>query len=77
MLDPARDRIVAELGQGPEAIRALELECVRVSLANLRTFPCVPPREAAGSLKLIGAYFAISDGVLHVLDETTGSFAPA
>ena len=77
MLEPARDRIAAELGQGPDAVHALELECVRVSLANLRTFPCIPPREADGSLKLIGAYFAIHDGVLHVMDEASGAFAPA
>ena len=76
MLEPARDRIEAELGQGADAVRALELECVRVSLANLRTFPCIPPREGDGSLKLIGAYFALGDGVLHVLDEATGEFAP-
>ncbi|MEZ0244834.1 MAG: carbonic anhydrase [Sphingomonas sp.] len=69
MLDEARERVVAEHGEGPEAIRALELETVRVSLANLRTFPCIPEREAAGTLTLHGAYFAIADGVLHVLDE--------
>jgi carbonic anhydrase len=77
MLDPARDRIEAELGHGPEAVRALELECVRVSLANLRTFPFVPPREEEGSLRLIGAYFSIADGILHVLDAATNEFAPA
>lgn len=77
MLDETRDRIVAELGEGPEAIRALELESVRVSLANLRTFPCIPVREAASKLRLHGAYFAIADGVLHILDEGSGSFAPA
>ena len=76
MLEPARNRIESELGQGPAAIRALELECVKVSLANLRTFPCIPPREADGSLRLIGAYFAIADGVLHLLDEATGQFSP-
>lgn len=76
MLDEARDRIVAEYGTGPEAIRALELETVRVSLRNLRTFPCIPEREAAGTLKLRGAYFAIADGVLHVMDDA-GAFAPA
>ncbi|MBO9711885.1 carbonic anhydrase [Sphingomonas sp.] len=76
MLDEARDRIVAEHGTGEEAIRALELETVRVSLANLRTFPCIPEREAAGTLKLHGAYFAIADGVLHVLGDD-GEFAPA
>ncbi len=76
MLDEARDRIVAEYGVGPEATRALELETVRVSIANLRSFPCIPEREAAGTLKLRGAYFAIADGVLHLMDED-GVFAPA
>lgn len=75
MLDEARDRIVAELGTGPEATRALELETVRVSIANLRTFPCIPEREAAGKLRIHGAYFAIADGVLHVMDDA-GNFAP-
>lgn len=77
LLDEARDRIVAEHGTGPEAIHALELEAVKVSLANLRTFPQVPEREAAGELKLHGAYFAIADGLLHVLDESSGTFSPA
>jgi carbonic anhydrase len=76
ILDEARDRIVAEHGDGPEAVRALELETVRVSLANLRTFPWVAEREAAGKLRIHGAYFAIADGVLHVLGED-GEFRPA
>jgi carbonic anhydrase len=76
MLDEARDRIVAELGTGPEAVHALELETVRVSIANLRSFPCIPEREAAGTLKLHGAYFAIADGLLHLMDEA-GDFRPA
>ena len=76
MLDEARERIIAEHGTGDEAIHALELETVRVSIANLRTFPCIPEHEASGRLKLHGAYFAIADGVLHVMDED-GSFAPA
>jgi carbonic anhydrase len=77
LIDEARDRVVAQYGKGPEAVRALELECVKVSIANLRTFPCVPEREAAGKLRLRGAYFAIADGILHLLDEQTGTFAPA
>ena len=76
MLDEARERIVAQYGTGPEAIRALEHETVRVSLRNLRTFPCIPEREAAGTLTLHGAYFAIADGVLHVMGDN-GEFAPA
>ena len=77
MLDGPRDRIATELGDGPDAVRALEMECVKVSLTNLRTFPFVPPREAAGSLRLIGAYFAIADGILHIMDDADGTFSPA
>ena len=77
MLTPVRDRIRAE---HPEldrpAFRAMEHEGVRISLGNLRTFPWVAEREAAGTLKLHGAFFAISDGVLHLLDETSGEFGP-
>lgn len=74
LLREARDRVRSDHG---EDFRAMEMEGVRVSLANLRTFPWVREREADGRLKLHGAYFAISDGVLHVLDERTGQFAPA
>jgi len=78
MLDDARDRVVAVHGDdtGRDAQRAMENEAVKVSLANLRTFPCVQEKEAAGQLKLIGTRFAIADGVLHLLDESTGEFAP-
>lgn len=76
MLDEARDDIIARFGNGPDAVREMEMETVRVSLRNLRTFPCIPEREAAGTLKLRGAYFAIADGVLHVMDEQ-GAFWPA
>jgi carbonic anhydrase len=76
LLDEARDRIVVEHGNGPDAVHALELEAVRVSLANLRTFPWVAEREAAGKLKLHGAWFSIADGVLHVMNDA-GEFAPA
>ena len=55
----------------------MELAGIKVSLANLRTFPCVVEKEAAGELAVRGAYFAISDGVLHLLDEASGEFRPA
>ncbi|RHW16513.1 carbonic anhydrase [Sphingomonas gilva] len=77
LLDEARDRIVAEHGDGPEAARALEFETVKVSIANLRTFPCIPEREAAGKLTIHGAWFGIAGGELHLLDSATGEFAPA
>jgi len=55
----------------------MEQEGVKVSLDNLRTFPCVRSKEREGSLKLVGAFFAIADGQLHVLNEETGVFSPA
>ncbi len=75
ILKEARDRVLASGHEDPQ--RALELEGVKLSLQNLRTFPFVREREEAGTLKLHGAFFAISEGVLHVLDEETGAFAPA
>ncbi len=78
LLDEAREPIARELGtEGREAERAMEHAGVKVSLANLRTFPCIQHKEGRGTLKLHGAFFAISDGVLHVLDEATGEFSPA
>jgi carbonic anhydrase len=78
MLDDAAARIRAEhdVLERP-AFREMEHEGVRISLRNLRTFPWVAEREQSGVLKLHGAFFAISDGVLHVLDEASGTFAPA
>jgi len=78
MLSEARATIRArhpELDR--QAFLAMELEGVRVSLRNLRSFPWVAEREAAGRLKLHGAYFAIADGILHVCDEASGEFGPA
>ena len=77
MLDEVRDPIAATLGTtGRAAERALEEAGVKVSLANLRTFPCIRRKERDGDLRLRGAFFAISDGVLHLLDEATGAFEP-
>jgi carbonic anhydrase len=79
LLDQARDEVLAhhrgELDRS--AFQSMELEGVKVSLANLRTFPWVAEREAEGSLRLRGAFFSIADGCLHLLDEATGAFSPA
>ena len=79
LLDEARERVVAEHGEADErpVLRAMEHETVKVSLANLRTFPCVRTRETQGRLRLRGAWFAIASGELHLLDEATGMFSPA
>lgn len=75
-LDDARGPVVDQYGtEGREAERAMELAAVKVSLENLRSFPCVRTREASGDLALRGTFFAISDGLLHVLDDSNGEFA--
>jgi carbonic anhydrase len=75
LLDDARDRVIAS--HGHDATGELEHEGIKVSLTNLRSFACVRDRELAGKLTLHGAFFAIDDGILHVLDEASGVFSPA
>ena len=79
LLDDAREKVVEKFGddRSRNAERAMEQEGVKVSLANLRTFPCVRTKEQKGQIKLIGAFFAIADGQLHLLDEESGEFHPA
>ena len=79
LLDDAGDQIRATHRDidNREAGRAMEMAAVRVSIDKLRTFPCIEEKEKRGTLKLRGAFFAISDGVLHIMDEATGTFAPA
>jgi carbonic anhydrase len=77
MLDEARSAVVAHHGEGDEAQRIMEQEAVKVSLANLRTFPFVTAAEQAGTLRLRGAWFGIREGRLMLLDEAAGSFAAA
>jgi carbonic anhydrase len=79
LLDDARDMVVGQYGEQRDRTveRAMEQEAVKVSLANLRTFPCVQSKERKGELKLVGSFFAIADGVLNILDEDSGAFSPA
>jgi carbonic anhydrase len=64
--EPARRRaLVCESAE--ERQRCCELEVVKVSLANLRSFPWVREREAAGQLTLHGGWFAIRSGTLQLL----------
>ena len=77
MLDDVREPIAASLGtEGRVAERAMEQAAVKVSLANLRTFPCIRRKERDGRIRLRGAFFAIADGQLHILDEASGEFSP-
>lgn len=76
MLDDARLSVLAahQMRPAAERIRALELEGVRASLKNLRTFPCIQTLEGKGRLALHGTHFDIATGILSVLNHTTGKF---
>jgi len=77
MLDEAREPVAHAHGtEGRQAEKAMELAAVKVSLDNLRTFPCIRKKVGEGSLRLRGAFFAISDGALHLLDDESGEFRP-
>ncbi len=77
VLEGPRAEITAAHGTGPEAASLLEEAGIRQSLANLRTFPFVADREAAGKLSLHGCHFSIFKGQLYLLDEAEDRFAPA
>jgi len=75
IIGEARSRVLLERPADPES--ALERAAIKVSLANLRSFPYIAAREADGRLKLHGALFGIETGALLVLDEASGAFEPA
>ena len=77
MLAGARDHIREHHSEmDSEAFTEMEREAVKVSLANLRTFPWIAEREADGRLALHGAHFSIAEGRLYVLDGTEENFRP-
>ncbi|MCJ2186312.1 carbonic anhydrase [Novosphingobium beihaiensis] len=77
LLDDAREPVAAQYGtEGRPAERQMEQAAVKVSLENLMTFPCIRRKVRDGDLRLRGAFFAISDGVLHLMEDSSGEFAP-
>jgi len=66
----ARERALTAAGP-PEAVqRVCEHEAIKVSLANLVTFPWVRERVGQGALALHGCYFDLAAGELLHLDKT-------
>jgi len=87
--DAAQDFVASWMGIAA-AVRPLALACdspveqqllgehevVKLSLSNLRQFPWIAEREAAGRLTLHGAHFDVRTGLLALLGDD-GRFAPA
>jgi carbonic anhydrase len=77
MLERTRDQVRSRHAKlDGSAFLDMEHEAVRVSLANLRTFPWIAKREKSGELELNGAHFSIAEGRLYMLDEAKGEFRP-
>ncbi len=78
MLDEARLHVLTkhETASSAEKHRLLELECIKTSIKNLRTFPFVKKEEDKGRLSLHGAYFDIATGTLSVLNHSRDEFFP-
>ncbi len=72
--EPARRRALALRLPVEEQRRACEFETVKVSLDNLRTFPWIAERMAAGRLTLHGWYFDLAQGSLLRFDEAAQEF---
>lgn len=76
ILRPGYDRIKEEKFESrDEALRELEHEAVRTSVANLYTFPFVKETVEQGLLTLHGAWIDIAGGEMHGLDPD-GTFKP-
>lgn len=59
---------VPEAGTNGDVLGHCETEVVRLSLANLRTFPWIATAVEAGRLALHGCHFDIRTGVLKILE---------
>jgi carbonic anhydrase len=59
-----------------ERYRACECEGLKISLANLRTFPWIAERMAAGTLSIHGWHFDIPTGNIIAYDEAADRFVP-
>jgi carbonic anhydrase len=71
--EPARERAIKEPLERRQHV--CEHEAVRLSLANLMTFPWIKTAVDNGGLRLHGCYFGIRSGILEHLDED-GIFRP-
>ena len=76
MLDECRMSVLsAHQGATVSVIaREMEMAGVKVSLANLRSFPFIQDLENKSKVSLSGAYFDIATGDLSVLNQSNGEF---
>ena len=73
----ARERVLREMAGESRAVqrKACEQEAIALSLENLRSFPWIKERVAAGTLMLHGWYFDMDAGELLGYSAEMGRFA--
>lgn len=74
--EPAKQRALAKVGTEDQTTlwRCCELESIKTSLENLRSFPFVDEAIKSRELSLLGIYFDIEKGELLELHDETGEF---
>lgn len=74
--EPARDLAIKKAGdEGRDVIQRLcEHETLKISLANLRTFPWIRRALQLNEIQLHGWYYDLEKAELQELDEATGEF---
>ncbi|HEX4925918.1 MAG TPA: carbonic anhydrase, partial [Bdellovibrionales bacterium] len=74
--EDARKKVLSKYPDADEETkwRLGEMEAIKVSLKNLRTFPFVKKAIDDKQLTLVGVYFDLEKGELWELDDTTHEF---
>ena len=72
--EPAKLRVLEQKLEPLEQWRCCELESIRTSIENLRSFPFVEAAVRERGLNILGIYFDLERGELLELDESTGKF---
>lgn len=66
----------AHVHEGQDKNSDVERETVKLSVQRLLDYPFIAERVKAGTLQVDGTRFGIANGVLELLDQSTGQFAP-
>ncbi len=76
MLDECRTSVLSahQGASRQDLLDALEKAAIKVSLANLRSFPFILDLENKSKISVYGAYFDIATGDLSVLNQSNGEF---
>lgn len=76
--EDAKERALDMTGSGDPDImwRLCELESIRTSVENLRSFPFVADAAKNRNLQIVGIYFDLEKGEFLELDEKAGTFSP-